>query len=118
MKPIAESRAGKHLSDMIPIRNGLEQGDALTPLFLNFALQYAISRDQVHQDGLKPEGAHSLVVYADDVNRLGRSVHTIKKNTEALVVVSQETGLKVNACRTMYIFMSRDQNAGQSQYKD
>jgi len=54
-------------------------------LFLNFALQYAISRDQVHQDGLKPEGAHSLVVYADDVNRLGRSVHTIKENTEASV---------------------------------
>jgi hypothetical protein len=28
---------------------------------------------------------------------LGRSIHTIKKNTEALVVTSKETGLEVNA---------------------
>jgi hypothetical protein len=93
-------QAGKHLSDMFPIRNGLEQGDALSPLLFNFALQYSISRDQVNQDGLKSNSTNSLVVYADDINILGRSVYTIKKNTEALVVVSQETGLKVNACRT------------------
>ena len=35
-------QAGKHLSDMIPIRNGLEQGDALSPLLLNLLLEYAI----------------------------------------------------------------------------
>ena len=29
---------GKHLSDMFPIRNGLKQGDALSPLFFNFFL--------------------------------------------------------------------------------
>jgi hypothetical protein len=63
---------------------------------------------------LKLNGTHQLLVYADDANRLGRSVYTIKKNTEALVVVSQEIGLKVNACRTKYIVMSWDQNARQS----
>ena len=31
-------RVGKNLSDMFPIRNGLRQGDALTPLFFNFVL--------------------------------------------------------------------------------
>ena len=60
--------AGRHLSDMIPIRNGLKQGDALPPLLFNFALQNAISTDQVNQDGLKSNSTHSLVVYADDVN--------------------------------------------------
>jgi len=61
-------RAGRHLSDMIPIRNGLKQGDALSPLLFNFALQHAISRDQVNQDGLKLNTTHSLVVYANEVN--------------------------------------------------
>ena len=31
-------RVGKNLSDMFPIRNGLKQGDALTPLLFNFPL--------------------------------------------------------------------------------
>jgi hypothetical protein len=35
--------------------------------------------------------------YADDVNILGRSVHTIKRNTGALVVASEEIGLEINA---------------------
>jgi len=41
-------------------------------------------------------------------------VHTIKENTEALVVASKETGLEVNADKTKYMIMSRDQNMGQS----
>ena len=64
----SRDRAGRHLSDMIPIRNGLKQGDALSPLLFNFALQHAISRDQVNQDGLKSNTTHSLVVYANEVN--------------------------------------------------
>jgi len=35
-----------------------------------------------------------------------------KKNMEALVVASQETGLKVNADKTKYMVMSWDENAG------
>ena len=37
------------------------------------------------------------MVYADDINMLGGSVHIIKKNTEVLVVASKETGCEVNA---------------------
>ena len=41
-------RLGKNLSDIFPIRNGLKQGVALTPLLLNFILEYAIRRFQVN----------------------------------------------------------------------
>jgi len=81
-------RVGKHLSDMFPIRNGLKQGNALFPLLFNFALEYTIRGVQVNQDGLKLNGTHQLLVYADDVNILGGSLHTIKKNAEAFVVAS------------------------------
>jgi len=40
------------------------------------------------------------VVYADDVNILGGRAHTVKENTEALVVASKEIGLEVNADKT------------------
>jgi hypothetical protein len=52
---------------------------------------------QVNHDGLKlKKGIYQLLVYAADVNILGRSVHTLKKNIEALVVVSTDiqTGSK------------------------
>jgi hypothetical protein len=42
------------------------------------------------------------------------SRHILKKNAEALVVASKKTGLEVNAYKTKYVGMSRDQNAGRS----
>jgi hypothetical protein len=69
---------------------------------------------QVNQDGLKLNGRHQLLAYADDVNVLGGNVHAVKKNTEALVAAAKEIGLEVNADKTKYMVMSRDQNAGQN----
>ena len=56
------------LSDMFRMKNGLKQGDALTPLIFNVALEYAIRRVQVTQDGLKVNATLQLLVYVDDVN--------------------------------------------------
>ena len=90
----------------------MKQGNVLTHYS---AYEYAIRMVQVYQDGLKLYGTHQLLVYADEVNILGGSVHTVKKNTEASAVASMETRLEVNADNTKYMVKSRDQNAGRSQ---
>jgi len=75
-------------------------------------LEYAIRRVQVNQDGLKINGTHQLLAYADDVNILGGIIHTLKENAEALVAATREIGLEVSADKIKYMFRSRDQNAG------
>jgi hypothetical protein len=49
---------------------------------------------QVNQSGLKLIGTRQILVYANDINVLGGSEHTMKKNTHSLVVTGRETGLK------------------------
>jgi hypothetical protein len=63
---------------------------------------------------LKLNSTHKLLVYANDVNILYGSIHTIKKSTNILGVASTEVGLEVNAERIKYMAISRDQNTGQN----
>jgi hypothetical protein len=69
---------GKHLSHSIPVQNGLKQKDALSPLLLKFALEYVTRKVQKNQVGLKLNGTHQLLAYADDVNLLGDDIDKYK----------------------------------------
>jgi len=64
---------------MITIRNGLKQGDDLSSLLFNSALGNAIRSIQANKDGMQLNGTHQHLVYNDDINALGGSIHTIKK---------------------------------------
>jgi len=87
---------------MFPIKNGLNLGGSLLSLLCSFAVECAIRWFQVNQVGLKLNVTRQLLVYAD-VNMLGGSVPTTKKNTDALVVTTWEIGLKVATREKMLI---------------
>ena len=75
-------------------------------MFFIFGLLCATTRVQANQEELKLNCTHQLLVYADDVNMLGGSIHTIRKNIEALVLASREINVEVCAEKTKYMIMS------------
>ena len=62
----------------------------------------------MNQDGLKLNGTYQLLFYDDGINISGGRLYY------SLVVVIKEFGLELNADKTMYMVMFRDQKAGRS----
>jgi hypothetical protein len=84
------------------------------PLLFNFALEHVIRKVPENRVKLKLNGTHQLLVSADDVNLLGDTTGTIKKNTETLNGARKEAGIENNADRTKYVVISCHHNAGQN----
>ena len=93
----SSGRVGQFLSDAFPIHCGLKQGDALSPLLFNSALEYAIRKAQENGIGLELNGKNQLLVYADEVNMLGEKIDKpIGKIPEIFIKASKDIGLEVN----------------------
>jgi hypothetical protein len=70
---------------------------------------------QENQVGLKLNGTHQFLAYADDVNLLEDNIDTIKTNTEILIDASKVVGVEISVEKTRYMLLSRHQNVGQNQ---
>jgi retron-type reverse transcriptase len=102
-----------------PIQNGLKQGDALSPLLFNFALEYAIRKVQENQVGLKMNGTYQLLAYADDVNLLGDNINTIKKNITTIIDARKEVGLEISIGKTkLYVAISSPECRSKSEHEN
>ena len=102
------------MSDSFFVHNDLKQGDAISPLRFNIALETATRKVQKKEEELNFNGTHQLLVYADDVNLLADNLDTIKKKKQTLIDTSKDVGLEVNTEKTKYMLLSRDQNAGEN----
>ena len=111
----SRAHVGRFLSDAFPIHCGLKQGEALSTLLFNFALEYAIRRVRKNRIGLEINGKHQLLVYADDVNMLGENLQTVSEKAEIFIKISKDIGLEVNSEKTKYMITSRHQNVIQNQ---
>jgi hypothetical protein len=59
------------------IQSGLKLGDASLPLLFNIAFGYVVTEVQNNQVGLKLNGTHQRLAYADDVTLQGNDVGII-----------------------------------------
>ena len=66
----------------------------------------------MNQKRWKLNGKYQHLVYVDDENLWGDSIHAIKKSTETLLVASKEVSPDLSNDTTTCMFMSRDKNAG------
>jgi hypothetical protein len=66
-----------------------KKGDASSPLFFSFALEFAITKVQENKEGLELNETHQFMLIM--FNLLGENIN-INKNKEALLNASEEVG--------------------------
>ena len=67
----------------------MKQGDTLSPVLFNYALEYAIRKVQETTLGLNMNGSQQVLAYADDVN----DTRTIERNGDVLLNAYKDIGL-------------------------
>lgn len=100
-------RVGDMVSDIFDINNGLRQGDALSPLLFNVALEKATRAAELVVEMYTQRGPQLILAFADDIDIVGTSTIKVKEQFTRLEKESQKMGLKINEEKTKYMHIAR-----------
>ena len=102
-------------SDPFQITSGLKQGDALSPLLFNLALEKVVRK--VKEDCVIG-GTSKMLGYADDIDIIGENEQKTLEILTHLKEKAQQMGLVINQDKTEYMVISREgttKNSGHMQ---
>jgi hypothetical protein len=94
------------ISEPFIVKNGLRQGDALSPVWFNLALEEII-RSVPRGQRMEVNEGYTCLAYADDLVLLGDTRQDVIQTLIDLIKASKQMGLSLNQEKTKYMFLSR-----------
>jgi hypothetical protein len=100
-------RVQGELSDPFEVGKGLRQGDVLSPVLFNLALE-SVLRRMPRRQIMELKENHTILAYADDIIILGDTKQDTVNSMSDLMEVCKHIGLSINQEKTKYMFMTRE----------
>jgi len=98
---------GNGTSDSFEVSTGLKQGDALSPVLFNLAIDKVI-RSMLMRQGMELLSNSTLLAYADDIVIIGSTRQDVTIRTNDFIKAAQPMSLEVNQNKTKYLVMTRE----------
>jgi hypothetical protein len=90
----------------------LRQGDALSPIIFNIALEKVIRESHIEENGVRLGGCKiGVLAYADDIELLAENKENLREQAGKLLDTAKRIGLEINAEKTEYLIMQRGELA-------
>ena len=90
-------------SNPLDIRKGLKQGDALSTLLFNVALEGTMRRASIHTSRTLATGLMQILGFADDLDIVGRTHNEVVETYIKLKQEAEKVGLVTNVNKTKYM---------------
>lgn len=99
-------KVNNEISSSFTINSGLKQGDAMSPVIFNMALESVI-RKIPRTETLNLGEGNILLVYAGDIVVIGDSQESIQSTVEELMKIGKYNGLTINSGKIKYMMVKR-----------
>lgn len=107
--PQCTVRVQSRLSPHFPTRTGLRQGDGLSCLLFNLALEKVVRESGIQTRGTIYYKSVQLLGYADDLDLMSRTLRDLQSAFSALKLSAEKMGLRINEGKTKYMFNGTSQ---------